>query len=436
MVDVQQAINIDEHHAVLVRNEDVGTLEQYTDQGLFVPGPYQQILEIQEKIVLQEFERMAYKDETGKLIFISGDSEMRNFFIPPFCEKVTQDWSIDLRKEHAQTRSIWKFDVRPSYMQYEFQCRTVDNVELVVDVSLYWSIIDIEKMIMSTADAPGDVCTHARSKIIQSVSNKSLMEFLTDFNEIIRKGAGVDPQPDSVESFEHREVREAAIEDTRKATVALEAAQREFSEAEQSGDLDVKSAALAQLSVARSHLKTAARQQSIAERAHDPFYGSRGVDLISVEVLQFSCSNPETDVTLQEIIKETADRLKKEEFQKGENVVAMKKMEGDIELERKNKELIEIKKSHLIIESKIEGQAEAQKIKSYIEELTGQDPDSLKIGQGEAVDMFTMLRKMDTIKMLSEGKSSMYITPDDVNLSIGHLYPSQEGAANHTSRRK
>lgn len=239
-----------------------------------------------------------------------------------------------------------------------------------------------------------------------------------------------------MESIEHREVREAAEEHVKIAEDALVAAQQEVANAEEAGDIDRRSVALAELSVARSHHKTAVRQLQIAERAHDPFYGSRGIDLISVEVLQFSCSNPETDVTLQEIIKETADRLKKQEFQKGENEVAMKKMEGDIELEKKNKELIEIKKSHLIIESKIEGQAEAQKVKAYMEELTGAPADSLNLKQEEAVSMFTMLRKMDTIKMLSEGQSSLYITPDDVNLSIGHLYPSQHmpGASNRSMR--
>merc|ERR1712146_852076 len=104
-------------------------------------------------------------------------------------------------------------------MQYEFTCRTVDNVELVVDVSFYWAIIDIQKMIMCTADAPGDICTHARSKIIQSVSNKTLMEFLKDFNEIIRKGAGVDAQPGGSAEEEKRirsEELEAELEQARE----------------------------------------------------------------------------------------------------------------------------------------------------------------------------------------------------------------------------
>eukprot|EP00755_Sulcionema_specki_P006251 Sspe_Gene.34953::Locus_16966_Transcript_1_1_Confidence_1.000_Length_802::g.34953::m.34953 len=81
---VQSAVNVDEHHAVLVRNEDLGTLQLYTEHGVFFPGPYQQILQVQEKIILEEYHTMVYKDETGKFHYVRGDSEMRNFFLPPF----------------------------------------------------------------------------------------------------------------------------------------------------------------------------------------------------------------------------------------------------------------------------------------------------------------------------------------------------------------
>merc|ERR1719399_958238 len=107
-------------------------------------------------------------------------------------------------------------------MQYEFTCRTVDNVELVVDVSFYWAIVDIQKMIMCTADAPGDICTHARSKIIQSVSNKTLMEFLKDFNEIIRKGAGVEPMPGDIATVDEENARHEAVERVQHAQRELD----------------------------------------------------------------------------------------------------------------------------------------------------------------------------------------------------------------------
>merc|ERR1711939_949277 len=352
---VKKAVNIDEHHAVTLRNADTGTVELVTEHGLFIPGPYQEDIKVQKKIVLEEYEYMAYKDETGKFHYISGDSEMRNFFLPPFCEVLEQQWSIDLRKEHMEVESVWRFDMRPRYMNYEFNCRTIDNVELIVDVSFYWQIVDVQSMIERTADAPGDICTHARSMIIQAVSNITLMEFLEKFNEIIRSGAGVGEGEGVV---------------------------------------------------------------------HDGFYEQRGVELLSVEVLQFKCSNPDTDKTLQAIIKETAERLKKKENQKGENEVAISKLEGEIEQEKLNKELIEIKKSHLKTESRIEGEAEYHKVVAFLGGVTGVGADEVQVPMEDAVGIYQMLRKLDSVKALSASQSTLYVTPDDVNLTVGTLYPA------------
>merc|ERR1712188_278502 len=351
----QTALNLDEHHAVTLRNADTGTVELVTEHGLFIPGPYQEDIKVQKKIVLEEYEYMAYKDETGKFHYISGDSEMRNFFLPPFCEVLEQQWSIDLRKEHMEVESVWRFDMRPRYMNYEFNCRTIDNVELIVDVSFYWQIVDVQSMIERTADAPGDICTHARSMIIQAVSNITLMTFLEKFNDVIRKGAGVGTGDDVVP---------------------------------------------------------------------DPFYIDRGVELLSVEVLQFKCSNPDTDKTLQAIIKETAERLKKKENQKGENEVAISKLEGEIEQEKLNKELIEIKKSHLKTESRIEGEAEYHKVVAFLGGVTGDGADEVKVPLEDAVGLYQMLRKLDSVKALSASQSTLYVTPDDVNLTVGTLYPA------------
>merc|ERR1711998_386782 len=388
---VQKGYHIDEHHAVKLRNTDTGTMQLVTEHGLFIPGPYQEVLEVQRKIILEEYERMAYKDETGKFHYVSGDSEMRNFFLPPFCEVLEQEWSTDLRKEHEQCELVWRFDMRPRYMNYEFNCRTIDNVELVVDVSFYWQIIDVQSMIERTADAPGDICTHARSMIIQAVSNITLMEFLAKFNDIIRAGAGLNNQFLAVPQ-ESEPVPEGDVEMLQNLPSPRE---------NQPPELPPK-------------IK------------HDPFYEDRGVQLLSVEVLQFKCSNPSTDKTLQEIIKETADRLKKKECQKGENEVALSKLEGEIEQEKLNKQLIEIKKSHLKTESRIEGEAEYHKVAAFLGGVTGEGPDDIHVGMDQAVQLYQMLRKLDSVKALSSSKSQLYITPEDVNLTVGSLYPAMK----------
>jgi len=282
-------------------------------------------------------------------------------------------------------------------MNYEFNCRTIDNVELVVDVSFYWQIIDVQSMIEKTADAPGDICTHARSMIIQAVSNITLMEFLEKFNAIIREGAGVAPLNPVVAA--------PALPD------------------QQNSSDDI-------MYDAEKWPANPAMAVSPTKRV-DPFYEERGVQLLSVEVLQFRCSNPSTDKTLQEIIKETADRLKKKECQKGDNEVALSKLEGEIEQEKLNKQLIEIKKSHLKTESRIEGEAEYHKVAAFLGGVTGEGPDDVKVPMEQAVGLYQMLRKLDSVKALSSSKSSLYVTPDDVNLTIGSMYPCEQPKRSH-----
>merc|ERR1711939_732704 len=400
---VKKAVNIDEHSAVMYRNEDVGTMELRTEHGLFIPGPYQEILEVQKKIILEKYERMVYKDMTGKFIYVSGDTDNRNFFLPPFCEVVTQEWSTDLKKEHGTWEKVWRFDMRPSYMNYEFNCRTIDNVELVVDVSFYWQIIDVQSMIERTADAPGDICTHARSMIIQAVSNITLMTFLERFNEVIRTGAGVIRVPPAA------------------APATAIPANPLYSQLSNGSDLSLDAK-----DVNEPTDVSLPTMLPVVQSQCDPFYEERGVQLLSVEVLQFKCSNPQTDKTLQEIIKETADRLKKKECQKGENEVALSQLEGEIEQERLNKQLIELKKSHLKTESRIEGEAEYHKVAAFLGGCTGEGADEVTVPMDQAVQLYQMLRKLDSVQALADSSSTLYVTPDDVNLTVGSLYPAMK----------
>lgn len=482
---VCDASNIDVHNAVLVRDTSSGTLQLYTiesprfyDQvqgmagdlaAIFVPDSYEEIVNNIKKTVLEEYHEAVVKDKNGQFIFKSGkNADERSFFLEPFNEFVTQEWSTDLKKEHkrGQLDSKWLFDLRPAYMNYEFNCRTVDNVELIVDVSFYWQITNTQKMIRKMTDTPCDICTHARSKIIQSVSRITLMEFLKKFNQIIRDGAGVaDNKQQTIEAINRKE-RAARGEEDEDEGNNMTSALGDGEDGEEDQDDQW----------AKEH----------ATKYVDTWYVERGVELLSVEVLQFSCSNPETDKTLQAIIKETADRLKKQEFQKGENEMALSKLKGEIEQEKLNKDLIELKKSHLKTEAKIEGEGVA----AFIEGVSGREhmdrlhrrkpllereidqleasqaslaEDDLEYIQGaakledlkleqqllvdldiknaderynqehvqkeEALHIYAMLRKLDSVRMLSASGAGMYITPNDVNLTVGQLYPAVRDAA-------
>eukprot|EP00961_Rhodomonas_salina_P129461 1743816-Rhodomonas_salina.3 len=46
-------------------------------------------------------------------------------------------------------------DLRPMYMSFEFNCRTTDNVELVLEGSFFWEIVDLKAMMRFTSDTSG-----------------------------------------------------------------------------------------------------------------------------------------------------------------------------------------------------------------------------------------------------------------------------------------
>jgi len=298
------------------------------------------------------------------------------------------------------------------------------------------------------------------------------MEFLESFNDIIREGAGVGSR---------KEIADALVE-----------------EGDDEGLADDMGAAMLPSEGSILHhaprVETMSRQEEYLPKnetteAHhhhiDTFYVKRGVQLLSVEVLQFKCSNPDTDKTLQAIIKETADRLKKKEYQRGENEMAISKLKGEIEQEKLNKDLIEIKKSHLKTEAKIEGEGvaafiagisgqenidalnrrkprmekEITNIEAQLQKATAENDEKvmieltskledMKIDHNllesemkemherfqrehvetqKALEIYTMLRKLDSVRLMSQGNAGLYVTPQDVNLTVGQLFPATKG---------
>ena len=111
----------------------------------------------------------------GSSISGGGDGE-RSFFLPPYWEEVSLRWSRGRRRERRDL-SITIFDVRPQvgttgykihtdsgdqtihevicirpslspppcrsaiqYMSFEFNCRTSDNVEMILEGTFFWEV--------------------------------------------------------------------------------------------------------------------------------------------------------------------------------------------------------------------------------------------------------------------------------------------------------
>lgn len=96
------------------------------------------------------------------------------------------------------------------YMSFEFNCRTNDNVELVLEGSFFWEIVDLQAMLKFTNDTTGDICNHARSRFIELVSKVTLQEFMTQFNTIAEQVH----KNDSTEFYKQRGVKIHSLEVT------------------------------------------------------------------------------------------------------------------------------------------------------------------------------------------------------------------------------
>jgi len=223
-------------------------------------------------------------------------------------------------------------------LTYKFCCRTCDNVELVVDLTFFWELDEIDKMIHMTEDLPGDICSHARSMIIQDVALVTLEKFMAEFNQIIR--------------------------------------------------------------------------QAVLER-EDSFYSDRGAKVHSVEVRSIHCKDPNTEKVLQEIIKETTDRLNRLQKQSSENEVRLYKMKGEIEAEKMKADLLRIRHAHKKAEALMEGEARSDNVRAFLKGLEG-----ASVPFSTQFDMWESLKKVEAIKKLSQTGAQMYFTPKDLNLSM------------------
>jgi len=392
----KKAVNVDPCIACLVRSRETGNMRLVTTPGLFFPAPADDIVRVEKLVKLAEYQTVIIADRYGQYHFISGaihatpwpenDTHGKNqdiqktekaigqtvsvrssdfeielmrtgdgehggvsFFLPPYCEFVELYWSSGIRKD-SRTKKMKIFDSRPWYMDYEFVVRTSDNVELTLVISFFWSLENIAFMIRNTDDAPGDICHHARSEIIQAVSKVTLDDFMHRFNDLV-----------------HTSIF----------------------------------------------------------KSDDTFYADRGAKIQSVEVRSFECLDKKIDSVLQEIIKESTDRINRLQLVASQNEVALEKMKGKIEEERLKGQLIDVKNEHQRKEALIEGEAEAARVNAFLQGVSG-----VTSGEG-ALAIFNELRKTEVMTSLASSDAHLYFTPAECDLRLGHnvTYPAPKGAS-------
>lgn len=179
---IQRGINVDASRAVLIRKVKSGQLELITEKQVYIPTEDEMVVEEKSLIRLEEYHTAVIKNnETGDKIFRHGPT---TFFLQPFTKLLEQRWSTGIHKDRKDL-TVSLFDSRPHFMWYDFEARTRDNVELILSITFFWAMSDVQKMVSATSDPPGDLCAHARSVIIQAVSQLDLETFLANFNHVI-----------------------------------------------------------------------------------------------------------------------------------------------------------------------------------------------------------------------------------------------------------
>mmetsp|Transcript_16933 Transcript_16933/g.26002 ORF Transcript_16933/g.26002 Transcript_16933/m.26002 type:complete len:126 (+) Transcript_16933:1485-1862(+) len=101
--------------------------------------------------------------------------------------------------------------------------------------------------------------------------------------------------------------------------------------------------------------------------------------------------------------------------QESENEVQLKQIRGDIEEEKARGELIKIQTENSNAESKMEGLAEAERVRSF---LSGLGENLPEMDTNKAISLWRTLRKEDALRAVAKGNTKLYFTPRDANLSI------------------
>ena len=206
---VRDAVNVDDETAVLVLSKLSGQQRLVTTRGLLVPDKHDEILEVRKLVRVQPHEVAVVRDNDRSYHFHAGNSSGNArgsaFFLQPRDELVTMHWSSGTSPEDLKNNvvrkvtsvaykvPVTKIDMRSQYAFFEYSVRTSDNVELLLEGTIFWKVSDVAKMIERTGDPKGDVWYHARSALIQAVSKVSLETFMASFNTIVAEAAATDP---------------------------------------------------------------------------------------------------------------------------------------------------------------------------------------------------------------------------------------------------
>jgi len=195
---IQKAVFLDTDSAALVLDKSTGMQKLVTEQGVYVPGAYQELVEVRPLVHVLPHEAVIVQDAKGLYTVHSGSEA---FFLLPYHHLVTMMWSSysdpispSVNVQEHKRVNVTTIDMRARMMFFTYEVRTSDNVKLRLNGNIFWRIKDVQKMIATTADPEGEVWQRSRSALIQGVSKSTLSVFMGNFNNITMEASAVQAQ--------------------------------------------------------------------------------------------------------------------------------------------------------------------------------------------------------------------------------------------------
>lgn len=156
-------------------------------------------------------------------------------------------------------------------------------------------------------------------------------------------------------------------------------------------------------------------------QATDGFYSGRGVLLTSMELTKFETTDAATKDILQKIIQESTNRVNRLQKQKGENEVKAAELAAEILLEKQKTQFIEAQAQNKRLEARMQGEASGMTLMRAADTYIGGLNETVE-NVSSRVEMYKLHETLkghntDT-KNLASGKAELFLTPNNVNLKL------------------
>ena len=280
------------------------------------------------------------------------------------------------------------------------QVRTSDNVELLLEGTIFWSVRDVPRMIERTGDPKGDVWYHARSALIQAVSSVTLEHFMASFNTIVSRAAATDAS-----FYEERGVQ----------LHSLEVTSYECADAKTAGVLqEIIQETTNRINRMQKQRSDNEVQQEVPARHEPPMFDMNTrqlVPMITRQLVHMLMLWP-GEVPSHAILLMLVHAHPRSSTQE---------LSAKISLEKKRTALIDAKTANDKLQASVEGEAEgtrlAQSSLAFLSQLNASVAEP-----SERLQLLRFFSEQQTLtkqtEHLATGKATLFLTPQDVNLKL------------------